>query len=77
MKLNTNKCVVHSITLKRKSSFHDYNILGTAVKRVTDHDYLDVTMSCDRNWLDHAKIKAKLVEPLVYLKEPYPPIHKM
>ena len=39
-----NKCSVLSITLKRNSIFHDYNILGATLKRVTNHDYLGVTI---------------------------------
>ena len=44
MELNINKCSVLSITLKRNSIFHDYNILGAMLKRVTNHDYLGVTI---------------------------------
>ena len=50
MELN-NKCSVLSITLKRNSIFHDYDILGAMPKRVTNHDYLGVTISIDLNWL--------------------------
>ena len=78
MELNINKCSVLSITLKRNSMFHDYNILGATPKRVTNHDYLGVTISSDLNWLRHVKkILIRQAEPLVYLKEPYPPAHKM
>ena len=49
-----NKCSVY-ITLKRNSIFHDNDILGAMLKRVTNHDYLGVTISSDRNWLRHAK----------------------
>ena len=46
--------------------------------RVTNHDYLGVTISSDLNWLRHVKkILIRLAEPLVYLKEPYPPAQKM
>ena len=77
MELNINKCSVLSITLKRNSIFHDYNILGAMLKPVTNHDYLGVTISSDLNWLRHVKkIVIRLAEPLVYLKEPYPPAHK-
>ena len=55
MELNSNKCYILSITLKRNSIFHDYNILGTTLKRVANHDYLGVTMSSDLNWLRHEK----------------------
>ena len=48
MKLNINKCSVLSITLKRNSIFHDYDILGAMPKRVTNHDYLGVTLSRDK-----------------------------
>ena len=34
------------------SSFRDYNILGTTLKRVRNHDYLGVAMSSDLNWLN-------------------------
>ena len=77
MELNINKCSVLSITLKRNSIFHDYDMLGATLKRVTNHDYLGVTTSSDLNWLRHAtKFLIRQAEPLVYLKEPYPPAHK-
>ena len=53
MELNINKCSVLSITLKRNSIFHDYDILGATPKRVTNHDYLGVTISSDLTWLRH------------------------
>ena len=56
MELNINKCSVLSITLKRNSIFHDCNILGATLKRVTNHDYLGVTISNDLNWLRHVTI---------------------
>ena len=52
-KLNINKCSVLSITLRRNSSFHDSNILGTTHKRATNHDYPGVTISSDLNWLKY------------------------
>ena len=55
MELNINKCSVLSITLKHKSIFHDYNILGETLRRVANHNYLGVTISCDLNWVKHAK----------------------
>ena len=77
MELNINKCSVHSITLKRNSIFHDYDILGATLMRVINHDYLGVTISSDLNWLRHVtKISNKAAEPLVYSKEPYVPAHK-
>ena len=78
MELNINKCSVLSITLKRISIFHDYITLGAMPKRVTNHNYLGVTISSDLNWLKHVKIFIiRLAEPLVFLKEPYPPAHKV
>ena len=77
MELNINKCSVLSITLKRNYIFHNNNILGVALKRVTNHDYLGVTISSDVNWLRHVeKILISLAEPFVYLEEPHPPAHK-
>ena len=55
MELNINKCSVLSITLKRNYIFHDYDILGATLKRVTNHDCLGVTISSDINWLRHVK----------------------
>ena len=55
MELNINKCFVLSSTLKRYSIFHDKNTLGAMLKRVTNHDYLGVTISSDLNWLRHVK----------------------
>ena len=55
MVLNINKCTVLSITLKRNSLFHDDNILGAMLRRVTNHDYPGVTISSDLNWHRHVK----------------------
>ena len=77
MELNINKCSVLSITLKRNSIFHDHNILGAMLMRVTNHDYLGLTISSNLNWLRHVKnFLIRLAGPLVYLKEPYPPARK-
>ena len=53
MELNINKFSVLSITLKPNYIFHDYDILGAMLKRVTNHVYLGVTMSSDLDWLRH------------------------
>ena len=72
--LNINKCSVLSITLKRNSIFHDYNILGATLKRVTNHDYLGVTISSDLNWLRHVtKISNKASRTLGLLKRTLSP----
>ena len=69
MELNINKCSVLSITLKRNSIFHDYNIFGATLKRVINHDYLGVTISSDLIWLRHvAKIYIKDGRTLGLLK---------
>ena len=69
MELNIHKCSVLSITLKRSSIFHDYNILGVTLKRVTNHYYLGVTISCDLNWLRQViKISNKASRTLGLLK---------
>ena len=69
MELNINKCSVLSITLKCNSIFHDYNILGATLMRVTNHDYLGVTISSDPNWLRHiTKISNKVSRTLGLLK---------
>ena len=74
MELNINKCSVLSITLKRNSIFHDYDILGATLKRVTSHDYLGVTISSDLNWLRHAKkISNKASRTLGLLKRTLSP----
>ena len=66
-----------SIKLKRNSSFHDNNVLGTTPKRATNHDYLSVSIPNYLNWHRNAKeFQTRLVEPLVYLEEPYHPAHK-
>ena len=76
MELNNNKCSVLSITLKRNSIFHDNNILGAMLKRVTNNDYLGVTTS-EPNWLRHVKKFAiRLAEPLVYFKKHIPLLTK-
>ena len=53
MEININKCSVLSITLKLNYIFHNNNILGVALKRVTNHDYLGVTISSDLDRLRH------------------------
>ena len=55
IELNINKCSVLSTTLKHNSIFHDNNVPGAMLKRVTNHDYLGVTMSSDLNLLRHVK----------------------
>ena len=55
MELNINKCSTLSIALKRHYIFHDYDILGATLKRVTNLDYLGVTISSDLSWLRHVK----------------------
>ena len=76
MELNINKCSVLSITLKHNSIFYDYNILGAMHKRVTNHDYLGVTISCDLNWLRHVtKISNKASKTLGLLKRTLSPIY--
>ena len=55
MELNINKCSVLSITLKRNYIFHDNDILGAMLMRVTNHDYRGVTISSDLNWPGHVK----------------------
>ena len=77
MELNINKCSVLSITLKRNSIFHDNNILGAMLKRVTNNDYLGVTTSSELNWLRHVKtIWNKASRTFGLLKKTYPPAHK-
>ena len=74
MELNINKCSVLSITLKRNSIFHDYNILDATLKRVTNHDYLGVTISSVLNWLRHVtKISNKASRTLGLLKRTVSP----
>ena len=74
MELIINKCSVLSITLKRNSIFHDYDILGATLKRVTNHDYLGVTISSDLNWLRHVtKIYNKASRTLGLLKRTLSP----
>ena len=61
MELSINKCSVLSITLKHNSSFHDYNILGKTLKRVT--------ISSDLNWVKYVtKISNKECRTLGLLK---------
>ena len=73
MELNINKCSVLSITLKRNSIFHDHNILGAMLKRVTNHDYLGVTISSDLNRLRQVKNSNKASRTLGLLKRTLPP----
>ena len=51
MELNVLSSLLHSNVIL---SFHDNNILGALLKRVTNHDYLGITISSDLNWLKHA-----------------------
>ena len=75
MELNINKCSVLSITLKRNSIFHDHKILGAMLKRVTNHDHLDVTISSDLNWFWHVtKIYIKASRTFGLLKRTLSPL---
>ena len=74
MELNINKCSILSITLKRNSIFHDYDILGETLRRVTNHDYLGITISRDLSWLRHVtKISNKASRTLGLLKRTLSP----
>ena len=54
-----------------------HNILGAMLKRVTNHDYLGVTISSDLNWLGHAIFfKNKASRTLGLLKRTLSPSHK-
>ena len=69
MELNINKCSVLSITLKRISIIHDYDILDATLKRATNHDYLGITISSDLSWLRHVtRISNKAGRTLGLLK---------
>ena len=75
MELNINKCSVLSTTLKCNSIFHYHYILGATLKRVTNHDYLGVTISSDLNWLGHvAKIYDYASRTLGLLKRTLSPL---
>ena len=53
-------------------------MLGAMLMRVTNHDYLGVTVLSDLNWLRHVIfLKLRLAEPMVYLDEPSSPARKM
>ena len=49
MALSANKCSELSITLKQYYGLHDYDMLGSTLKRVTNQDYLGVAISSDLN----------------------------
>ena len=69
MQQNINKCSVLSIALKRNSIFHDNDILGAMLKRVTNDDYLGVAISSDLCWLRHVtNIYSKACRTLGLLK---------
>ena len=56
------------------SIFHDNDILGATLMRVTNHNYFDVTISNDLNWLRHVtKIYNKASRTLGLLKRTLPP----
>ena len=74
MELNINKCSFLTITLKCNYIFHDNNILGAMPKRVTNHDYLGVTISSDLSWPRHVtKISNKASRTLDLLKRTLSP----
>ena len=76
MELNINKCSVLSNSLKRSSIFHDNNILGAMLRRVTNHDYLGVTISSVLNWLRHVTKISKASRTLGLLKRTLSPCSK-
>ena len=77
MEQNINKCSILSITIKRNYCIYDDNIDGIAHMRVSNHDYFDIAISIDLNWLMHIIFYiARLAVSLVYLKELYPLLTK-
>ena len=49
------KCAIMSVTLKKKPSLFSYTIHGEELRRVSQHDYLAVTISNDLNWSKHCQ----------------------
>ena len=69
MSFNVKKCAIMSVTLKRKPSLYSYSLHGEELQRVTQHDYLGITISNDLNWSPHCdKTAAKASRTLVMLR---------
>ena len=69
MHFNINKCASLTITKKRKPSLFQYNILGTTLASVDQHDYLGVTVTRDLCWnIHHQKIISKVSGTLGLLR---------
>ena len=74
MEFNIKKCVVLTITLKRKPSSYDYSLFGECLSRVDKHDYLGVTISSDLRWNNHvSKITCKASRTLGLLRRTLSP----
>ena len=74
MDFNIKKCVILSITLKRKPNYFNYNISGQQLERVNKHDYLGVIISNKLNWSEHiSKITGKASRNLGLLKRTLSP----
>ena len=69
MHFNIKKCAVLSITRKRNPSIYNYSIRGESLERVSQHDYLGVTVSNDLRWGNHCnKIVQKASRTLGLLR---------
>ena len=69
MSFNVKKCAIMSVTLKKKPSLFSYTIHGEELHRVSQHDYLGVTISNDLNWSKHCqKTAAKASRTLGMLR---------
>jgi len=77
MKFNIGKCAVMSVSLKRKPSLSSYSINGESLQRVSQHEYLGVTITNDLKWAVHCqKVAVKAGRTLGMLRRTLSPCNR-
>ena len=59
MPFNTSKCTVMLVTEKRSNDIHNYTMLGNILDAVSDHPYLEITITENLSWSNHVTNKTK------------------
>ena len=72
MNFNIKKCAILSITRKRKSRIHEYQLLNEVIPRVNQYKYLGVMITSNLRWNKHCQtIQTKLAVPWASFVEHY------
>ena len=77
MNFNIKKCAILSISRKRKSRIHEYQLLNEVIPRVNQYKYIGVTITSDLRWDKHCQtIRDKASRTLGLLRRTLPSCSK-